>query len=54
MLVVRVSVDADGQPFELSHDLFRGDRIRIVVRVQADPETSAMVAGSVEVSSPRS
>jgi GntR family transcriptional regulator len=53
MLVVRVSVDVNGQPFEFSHDLFRGDRTRVVVRVQADPETSAMVAGSIEVSSSR-
>jgi GntR family transcriptional regulator len=51
MSVVRVATDSDGRPFELSHDLFRGDRVRIVVRAQADPTTAAMVAGSVEVSS---
>jgi len=30
--VQRTTVDADGEPFEFSHDLFRADRTRIVVR----------------------
>ena len=30
--VQRTTVDADGVPFEFSHDLFRADRTRIVVR----------------------
>ena len=30
--VQRTTVDADGVPFEYSHDLFRADRTRIVVR----------------------
>ena len=32
----RVTVDLDGRPFEISHDLFRSDRIRINVRVSGD------------------
>ena len=31
----RTTVDADGRPFEHSHDLFRADRVRIVVRARA-------------------
>lgn len=30
--ISRTTVDADGEPIEFSHDLFRGDRTRIVVR----------------------
>jgi GntR family transcriptional regulator len=30
--VLRTAADADNRPFELSHDLFRADRTRIVVR----------------------
>jgi len=34
----RVTVDLDGRPFEVSHDLFRADRIRIHVRVSGDSD----------------
>ena len=30
--VTRTTVDTDGVPFEYSHDLFRADRTRIIVR----------------------
>jgi GntR family transcriptional regulator len=33
LAVVRTAWDADGRAFEHSHDLFRGDRARIVVRL---------------------
>ena len=42
-------VDAEGVAFEHSHDLFRGDRVRIVVRARPAPETASVVAASVEV-----
>lgn len=47
--VERHTVDTDGVPFELSHDLFRADRVRIVVRAQADRSTEGLVAGLVEL-----
>lgn len=47
--IVRTAVDSRGQPFERSHDLFRGDRVRIVVRTRADRDTPATVASVVEV-----
>lgn len=34
LTVARTTWDADGQPFERSHDLFRADRARIVVRAR--------------------
>jgi hypothetical protein len=46
--VERVMVDDEGRPFELSHDLFRGDRVRIVVRADADPESPGVIARSIE------
>jgi GntR family transcriptional regulator len=33
--IERTTVDAEGRPFERSHDLFRADRVRIVVRARA-------------------
>jgi GntR family transcriptional regulator len=30
--ITRTTTDAGGEPFEFSHDLFRGDRTRVVVR----------------------
>jgi GntR family transcriptional regulator len=47
--IERHTVDADGVPFELSHDLFRADRVRIVVRAQADRSTAGVVGGSIEI-----
>jgi GntR family transcriptional regulator len=49
--VARVTVDADGHPFELSHDLFRADRVRIVVRARA-AGGSSVVASSIQIVEP--
>jgi GntR family transcriptional regulator len=35
LTVARTTWDSDGRPFERSHDLFRADRARIVVRARA-------------------
>jgi GntR family transcriptional regulator len=32
LAITRTTTDTNGEPFEFSHDLFRGDRTRIVVR----------------------
>ena len=32
LLINRTTTDAEGDPFEYSHDLFRGDKIRLIVR----------------------
>jgi GntR family transcriptional regulator len=37
--VTRTTTDADGQPFEYSHDLFRADRTRITVRTFGKPSS---------------
>jgi GntR family transcriptional regulator len=47
--ISRTAWSADGEPFECSHDLFRGDRVRIVVRARSAPETPSVVASAVEV-----
>ena len=47
--ILRVAWDTGGQPFECSRDLFRGDRVRIVVRAQSAPRTTGVVATSVQV-----
>lgn len=47
--IARTAWSDDGVAFERSHDLFRGDRVRIVVRARSVPETSSVVAASVEV-----
>jgi GntR family transcriptional regulator len=45
--IARTAWSADGRPFERSHDLFRADRVRIVVRVRTrDP---ASLGSAVEV-----
>ena len=41
--------DAGGRPFERSHDLFRADRARIVVRAHASTAAPTLVGASVEV-----
>jgi GntR family transcriptional regulator len=46
--VVRVMVDDAHRPFELSHDLFRGDRVRIVVRADADRANPGVIASSIQ------
>jgi GntR family transcriptional regulator len=50
--IVRITVDADGRPFELSHDLFRADRVRIVVRARATGGASGLVASSIQIVDP--
>jgi GntR family transcriptional regulator len=46
LAIYRTTTDASGEPFEFSHDLFRGDRTRIVVRTPGDPgATRAEAAG---------
>jgi GntR family transcriptional regulator len=47
--ISRVARDSSGRPFEVSRDLFRGDRVRIVVRAQSTPAVPGVVATSVEV-----
>jgi GntR family transcriptional regulator len=47
--ISRTAWSAEGVPFERSHDLFRGDRVSIVVRASAAPKTTSVVAASVEV-----
>lgn len=46
--IARVAMDAAGAPFERSHDLFRADRVRIVVRTRSAPEAPARVGASVQ------
>ena len=50
--VVRVMVDDARRPFELSHDLFRGDRVRVVVRADADRDTPGVIASSIQTMIP--
>ncbi len=50
--IARVTVDADGRPFELSHDLFRADRVRIVVRARANRGASGLVASTIQIVEP--
>lgn len=47
--IARTAWSGAGLAFERSHDLFRGDRVRIVVRARSAPQTSSVVAASVEV-----
>jgi GntR family transcriptional regulator len=47
--ISRIAWSAEGAPFERSHDLFRGDRVRIVVRARSEAATTSVVAASVEV-----
>jgi GntR family transcriptional regulator len=47
--IARTAWSAEGVPFERSHDLFRGDRVRIVVRARSTPSAASVVAASVEV-----
>ncbi len=47
--ISRTAWSSDGEPFECSHDLFRGDRVRIVVRATSAPEAPSVVASAVEV-----
>ena len=47
----RTAWSANGTRFEHSHDLFRADRVRIVVRAGSTPSAPSVVAASVEVAS---
>lgn len=49
LAISRNAWDSDGVAFEHSHDLFRGDRVRIVVRARSAPKAPGLVAASVEV-----
>src|SRR5215216_4646472 len=49
LAVARTAWDADGRAFERSHDLFRADRARIVVRARAAPAAPTLVGASVQV-----
>jgi GntR family transcriptional regulator len=50
--IARVTVDSEGRPFELSHDLFRADRVRIVVRARANSGAAGLVASSIQIVEP--
>ena len=45
--IARTAWGADGRPYERSHDLFRADRVRIVVRVRT--RNPATLGSAVEV-----
>jgi GntR family transcriptional regulator len=47
--IARTAWSAEGVAFERSYDLFRGDRVRIVVRARSAPKTASVVAASIEV-----
>jgi len=49
LAVVRTAWDRSGMPFEHSHDLFRSDRVRIVVRTPAVTDSPAGLTSSIEV-----
>jgi GntR family transcriptional regulator len=50
LAISRTTWTAEDEPFEFSHDLFRGDRVRIVVRARSAAETTpSLVASAVEV-----
>ena len=47
LAVARIAWDADGRAFERSHDLFRADRARIVVRARAAPAAATLVGAAI-------
>jgi hypothetical protein len=49
LAIARTAWDADGRAFERSHDLFRADRARIVVRARSAPAAPTLVGASVHV-----
>jgi GntR family transcriptional regulator len=49
LAVARTAWDADGHAFERSHDLFRADRARIVVRARAAPAAPTLVGAAIHV-----
>lgn len=49
--IMRTAWDGDGNPFEVSHDLFRGDQLRIVVRASSGSSLSDGFASALEARS---
>jgi len=49
LAVARTAWDSAGEAFERSHDLFRADRARIVVRARSAPATPTLVGATVQV-----
>ena len=49
LAIARTAWDAGGRPFERSHDLFRADRARIVVRARSAPAAPTLVGAAVHV-----
>lgn len=47
--IIRTAWDRDGRPFEYSQDLFRSDRVRIVVRTPAGEQEARGVASTIQV-----
>ena len=47
LAVERTAWDVDGRAFEYSHDLFRADRARIVVRARSAPAAPSLVGATV-------
>ncbi|MEA2281496.1 MAG: GntR family transcriptional regulator [Solirubrobacteraceae bacterium] len=47
--IARTAWDADGRPFERSHDLFLAERARIVVRARASAAAPTLVGAAVQV-----
>ena len=48
LAVARTAWDAEGRAFERSHDLFRADRARIVVRARAAPAAPTLVGAAIQ------
>src|ERR1700729_3457032 len=49
LAITRSTTDTDGAPFEFSYDLFRGDRIRIMVRTPGEQAVPPAESGSGRV-----
>jgi GntR family transcriptional regulator len=49
LAITRSTTDTDGVPFEFSYDLFRGDRIRIMVRTPGEQAAPPAESGSGRV-----
>jgi GntR family transcriptional regulator len=49
LAIARTAWDREGRAFERSHDLFRADRARIVVRARSAPAAPTLVGATVHV-----
>jgi GntR family transcriptional regulator len=49
LAIARIAWDSEGRAFERSHDLFRADRARIVVRARSAPAAPTLVGAAVHV-----